>query len=216
MHAQRCQHAKKLRAVKQGPRGRPCCPRGAGRRVHDCRPASTAMRAAASAARRPAPPPHARRRRPAPRAHCLSGPRLCPCPCSGPRAPAAGGGQGAGDVKAVRAQLELMEQDCARVSAPDWTTPFADLEDAVDRLLPYHVSCLRLQWPVCKQHGSALLGARAPLLLAPFCRWAARPHARLPPPHAAAARRCPACAAAPLPTPAALPPCRLLPADVWG
>lgn len=42
-------------------------------------------------------------------------------------------------MKAVRAQLELMEQDCCRVSAPDYTTRFSSLEDAVDRLLPFHV-----------------------------------------------------------------------------
>lgn len=58
--------------------------------------------------------------------------------CSGAKAPRPG--QGAGDVKAVRAQLELMGQDSTRVSAPDWTAPFSSLEDAVDRLLPYHVS----------------------------------------------------------------------------
>ncbi len=40
----------------------------------------------------------------------------------------------------MRAQLELMAQDSTRVSAPDWTAPFSSLEDAVDRLLPYHVS----------------------------------------------------------------------------
>lgn len=54
-------------------------------------------------------------------------------------AKAPGPGQGAGDVKAVRAQLELMGQDSTRVSAPDWTAPFSSLEDAVDRLLPYHM-----------------------------------------------------------------------------
>ena len=43
-------------------------------------------------------------------------------------------------MKAVRAQLELSEQDCARLSAPDYTSGFASLEDAVDRLLPFHVS----------------------------------------------------------------------------
>lgn len=65
-----------------------------------------------------------------------------PLRCSGPRAAPPAAGQGAGDVKAVRAQLDLMEQDAARVSAPDYNTPFASLEDAVDRLLPYHVRAL--------------------------------------------------------------------------
>ncbi|KAI7836257.1 hypothetical protein COHA_009847 [Chlorella ohadii] len=60
-------------------------------------------------------------------------------PSCGAKAPGPGAGQGAGDVKAVRAQLELMAQDSTRVSAPDWTAPFSSLEDAVDRLLPYHM-----------------------------------------------------------------------------
>ncbi|KAL4423725.1 hypothetical protein ABPG75_001026 [Micractinium tetrahymenae] len=57
--------------------------------------------------------------------------------CSGPRAPTPAAG--AGNVKAVRAQLELADQDCTRISAPDYTTPFQSLEDAVDRLLPFHI-----------------------------------------------------------------------------
>ena len=105
---------------------------------------------------------------------------MTPRPCSGRAAAgaAAGGGGGGDNVRAVKAQLDLMEQDTARVSAPDWATPFASLEDAVDRLLPYHVSaggwadglrgaacCLRVarlpsqgvladwQWAVCL-HGA--------------------------------------------------------------
>lgn len=50
-------------------------------------------------------------------------------------APAAG----SGNVKAVRAQLELAEQDCARISSSDYIMPFSSLENAVDRLLPFHV-----------------------------------------------------------------------------
>lgn len=57
--------------------------------------------------------------------------------CSGPRAPMPAAGTG--NVKAVRAQLELADQDCTRISGPDYSTSFQSLEDAVDRLLPFHV-----------------------------------------------------------------------------
>ncbi|KAL4446341.1 hypothetical protein ABPG77_003148 [Micractinium sp. CCAP 211/92] len=55
----------------------------------------------------------------------------------GPRAPTPAGG--AVNVKAVRAQLELVDQDCTRISAPDYTKHFQNVEDAVDRLLPFHI-----------------------------------------------------------------------------
>ncbi|GAB4813234.1 hypothetical protein N2152v2_000280 [Parachlorella kessleri] len=42
------------------------------------------------------------------------------------------------DSQAQRAQLALLELDCARLANPDYHRPFASLEDAVDRLLPYH------------------------------------------------------------------------------
>lgn len=43
------------------------------------------------------------------------------------------------ELQAQRAQLALLEQDCARLVNPDYARPFASLDDAVDRLLPYHV-----------------------------------------------------------------------------
>jgi hypothetical protein len=47
------------------------------------------------------------------------------------------------EMNAQRAQLALIDQDCQRLVNPDYMRPFASLDDAVDRLLPYHVSrCL--------------------------------------------------------------------------
>ena len=34
---------------------------------------------------------------------------------------------------------ELAEQDCKKICNPDLNRPFNNLDDAVDRLLPYHV-----------------------------------------------------------------------------
>ena len=36
--------------------------------------------------------------------------------------------------------VQLVQQDSQRVSDPDVQRPFASVKDAVDRLLPYHVS----------------------------------------------------------------------------
>ena len=35
---------------------------------------------------------------------------------------------------------DIAEQDCKRVCNPDLTRAFTNLDDAVDRLLPFHVS----------------------------------------------------------------------------
>ena len=43
------------------------------------------------------------------------------------------------DSQVLRAQVALLDQDCARLVNPDYTRPFASIDDAVDRLLPYHV-----------------------------------------------------------------------------
>ena len=96
------------------------------------------------------------------RLHDLQHPIAHPGVCSAPRAPPTD----TASVKAVRAQLDLMEQDCARVSAPDHATPFASLEDAVDRLLPFHVS-RRAGMLLCRRrHPCLLLGRhRHPCLL---------------------------------------------------
>ena len=54
------------------------------------------------------------------------------------------------EQKALQAQAQLLEHDCQRLANPDYTRPFSSIDDAVDRLLPYHVrgrgpGALRLQ-----------------------------------------------------------------------
>ena len=43
------------------------------------------------------------------------------------------------ELEARSAALQLAEQDALWVRDPDVSRPFASLDDAVDRLLPYHV-----------------------------------------------------------------------------
>lgn len=78
-------------------------------------------------------------------------PPLCLCRSNAPKTPQ--------EVQAQRAQLALMEQDCARLVNPDYLRPFASLEDAVDRLLPYHVRAFPCQ-PCSRPHRSYLTGGQ--------------------------------------------------------
>ena len=52
--------------------------------------------------------------------------------------PSCSDGKKAGE-NVTQSHLALIEQDCARVGNPDIIQPFANLEDALERLLPYHV-----------------------------------------------------------------------------
>jgi Conserved region of unknown function on GLTSCR protein len=44
------------------------------------------------------------------------------------------------EQKAQKRQLELIEEDVRKVCNPNIAAPFSTIEDAVTRLLPYHVS----------------------------------------------------------------------------
>jgi hypothetical protein len=45
-----------------------------------------------------------------------------------------------GESRAHKRQLELLNEDAKRLCATDIVNPFRHLQDAVDRLLPFHVS----------------------------------------------------------------------------
>lgn len=44
-----------------------------------------------------------------------------------------------GEARAHKRQLELLAEDVKFVCAPDVQKPFSNLQDAVDRLIPFHV-----------------------------------------------------------------------------
>lgn len=43
-------------------------------------------------------------------------------------------------ARSQKRQHEFLDQDCKRVCGSDYTRPFTSLQNALDRLLPYHVS----------------------------------------------------------------------------
>lgn len=43
------------------------------------------------------------------------------------------------EARAQKRQLELLSEDCKRACTTDLNRPFTTLQDAVDRLLPFHV-----------------------------------------------------------------------------
>lgn len=44
------------------------------------------------------------------------------------------------DFRSHQTLVALLERDGAWVSNPDYTAPFKGIDDALDRLMPYHVS----------------------------------------------------------------------------
>ncbi|RWW05772.1 hypothetical protein GW17_00030934, partial [Ensete ventricosum] len=93
-----------------------------------------------------APPPH----QPPPSSSSSSSPHPPPVPCLGPHhvrpqfqpaRPAASGVEvGVGSNRPVNpVEIEMAHQDASMVCNPDYSSPFASVEDAVHRLLPYHV-----------------------------------------------------------------------------
>ena len=45
------------------------------------------------------------------------------------------------EVRAYKRQLEMLAEDSKRACTADVSRPFTHLQDAVDRLLPFHVRC---------------------------------------------------------------------------
>jgi hypothetical protein len=58
-------------------------------------------------------------------------------------------GKTPGEARAHKRQLELLNEDAKRLCTVDIHTPFRSLQDALDRLLPFHVSMLALHaWTI--------------------------------------------------------------------